>query len=71
MFNVGFRNPKFLGDFGYKGSLRTGYSDHITFGDLIGCLDGFKENSKRDPFEKFGNGLFVVDEFKAKRIKTV
>ena len=60
MFNVGFRNPKVTGDFGYKGSLRTGYSDKISFGDLTNYLSGFQEGQKKDPFVKLGNGLFDV-----------
>lgn len=66
MFNVGFRNPNVVGDFGYKGSLRTGYSDKISFDDLTKYLSGYVEGNKKDPFSKLGNGLFDVDT-KSKR----
>jgi len=58
LFNVGFRNPKVQGDFGYGGSMRPGYQGQMTFGQLKKCLAKYKKGSAVDPFAKFGNGLF-------------
>jgi len=57
LFNVGFRNPKVKGDFGYQGSLRATYKGAITFGRLTNSLRGYKSGGKKDPFEAYGNGL--------------
>jgi len=62
MFTVGFRNPRVTKDFGWKGSLRTAYSQKITLGDVTAALSGYDASSARhDPFAKWGNGLWVVD----------
>ena len=47
IFNLGFRNPKFSGLFGYEGSLRPEYSERIKFGDIVDCLEGYSLNSVR------------------------
>ena len=70
MFNVGFRKPKFgSGDFGYKGSLRTGYTDKITFGDIIQCLSGYQQQKvgptqkQKSPAKKSNNSKAQKDPF--------
>jgi len=58
LFNVGFRNPKVSGDFGYQGSLRATYGNgKITFGRLCNSLRGYKSGGKKDPFDAYGHGL--------------
>lgn len=57
LFNVGFRNPKVQGDFGYGGSMRPGYQGQMTFGQLKKCLSRYKKGTPVDPFAKYGNGL--------------
>jgi len=58
LFNVGFRNPKVVGDFGYQGSMRPGYKGKMTFGMLKQCLKNYRVTGATvDPFAKYGNGL--------------
>ena len=38
MFNLGFRNPEFVGDMGYEGSIRPDYSGRISLGDITARL---------------------------------
>lgn len=62
MFTVGFRNPRFTKDFGWKGSLRTAYSQKIAFGDVTSALSGYNPaTARQDPFAKWGNGMWAVN----------
>ena len=57
MFNLGFRNPKFIGNMNYEGSLRPLYSDLITFGEFTKVLDTYDKYSNNNPFKCYGDGI--------------
>ena len=57
IFNLGFRNPIFKGNMGYRGALRPTYSDNITLGDIMSKLSAYSSKSALDPLSSFGDGL--------------
>lgn len=56
MFNFSFRNPKERGSLGYCGSMRPGYVDKISLGD-VGAALLEHDNGVSTPFAKYGDGL--------------
>lgn len=56
MFNFSFRNPKESGSLGYCGSMRPGYVDKISLGDVGDALLEH-DNGLSTPFAKYGDGL--------------
>jgi len=57
LFNFSFRNPKVVGDLGYKGSIRPGYVGAMTVGDVGDALATYAEDKTSDPFAQYGDGL--------------
>lgn len=57
LFNFSFRNPKIMGDLGYKGSIRPGYTQAMNLGDISDALKAYGDGSDKDPFAKYGDGL--------------
>jgi len=57
LFNFSFRNPKISGDLGYKGSIRPGYAQAMSLGDISDALGAYVDGRDKDPFAKYGDGL--------------
>lgn len=58
MFNFSFRNPKEVGNLGYCGSMRPGYVERLTLGDISQILAEYGEGKAgENPFAKLGDGL--------------
>jgi hypothetical protein len=56
LFNFSFRNPQVTGNLGYDGSIRPGYCQAMTLGDVSDALVSYK-NGNLNPFAKYGSGL--------------
>jgi hypothetical protein len=58
LFNFSFKSPLVVGDLGYKGSMRPGYTRReIKLGDMLAAIDKKKKISTDLPFALYGNGL--------------
>jgi hypothetical protein len=58
LFNFSFKSPLVMGDIGYKGSMRPGYTRReIKLGDVLAAIDGKKKISTDLPFVLYGDGL--------------
>lgn len=58
LFNFSFRSPLVVGDIGYKGSMRPGYTrQEIKLGDVLTAVDGKKRKTGDLPFAHYGDGL--------------
>lgn len=59
LFNFSFRNPQVTGNLGYDGSIRPGYCQAMTLGDVSDALDSYAKGDP-DPFAKYGSGLLQL-----------
>jgi hypothetical protein len=59
LFNFSFRNPKVVGDLGYKGSMRPCYEKKMRLKELSDALVEYEDDDTIDPFLKYGNGIDV------------
>jgi hypothetical protein len=58
LFNFSFKSPLVVGDIGYKGSMRPGYTRRkIKLGDVLAAIDEKKQKSADLPFALYGDGL--------------
>jgi hypothetical protein len=58
LFNFSFKSPLVVGDLGYKGSMRPGYTrQEIKLGDVLAAIDQKKKSSTDLPFALYGDGL--------------
>lgn len=59
LFNFSFRNPKVVGDLGYKGSMRPCYERKMRLKEVSDALVEYEDDDTIDPFLKYGNGIDV------------